>query len=292
MAEGREILPGDVTEADFSAYISSANAAISPFDLEIRSSAHQETGERIYGLINSTSDAMTQLATPFTPDEISFVKRVLDAIFETNNTSRHEILAIQPKQATRLAKAQSNRRESEGAAETQGSTGQGITQLQADKVLKSLVEQGWFEKSRKNYYSLTPRALMELRGWLMETYNEDDESEGEGSESRPLKVKLCYACKEIITYVSPPRWAMNRMLIAYRAKDVLSEVVNADYTIFVREKSSMSRRLANVPFAKQIGRERITWAKEQQLTRADIKPMSVLEGLWRLRMKPKQALTG
>ena len=247
-----------MTEADLSAYISSANTAISPFDLEIRSTVHQVTGSRIYALINSTSDPMTQLATPFTPDEISFVKRVLDGMFETNNTSRNEVMAIQPMQASRLAKAPSNRRESE--AETQGSAGQGITQTQADKVLKSLVEQGWFEKSRKNFYSLTPRALMELRGWLMETYNEDDESDGEGSENRPLKVKLCYACKEIITYVSY-LWRAessgdsnsSRALTILRANDVPNEAANADYTTSARNESSAFRRLASVPFARRIG---------------------------------------
>ena len=121
-------------------------------------------------------------------------------MFETNNTPRHEIMAIKPIQATKLHKAPTNRRESRDAAETQGSTGQSLTMMQAEKVLKSLVEQGWFEKSSKNFYSLSSRALMELRGWLMETYN-DDESENEDGTPRHQKIKTCHACKEIITTV-------------------------------------------------------------------------------------------
>ena len=199
--EGRETQPGDITEPDFKSFVSTANDAIAPFDLEIRSTYHQLTRKRVYALVNSASDPITQLATSFTPDEISFVKRVLDAMFETNNTPRHEIMAIKPIQATKLHKPPSNRRETQNGAETQGSGGQGITMLQAERVLKSLVEQGWFEKSSKNYYSLSPRALMELRGWLMETYNED-ESEEEGRHSRSQRIKMCYACKEIITTVS------------------------------------------------------------------------------------------
>ena len=70
--------------------------------------------------------------------------------------------------------------------------------MQAEKMLKSLVEEGWFEKSKKGFYSLSPRALMELRGWLTETYNDDDDDDDE----RVLKVKLCFACKEIITVVN------------------------------------------------------------------------------------------
>ena len=121
-------------------------------------------------------------------------------MFETNNTPRHEIMAITAIQATKLHKPPSNRRDSENV-ETQGSLGQGITMLQAEKVLKALVEQNWFEKSRNNYYSLSPRALMELRGWLMETYNDNDSDE-ENDQGQVSKVKLCHACKEIITAVS------------------------------------------------------------------------------------------
>ena len=77
----------------------------------------------------------------------------------------------------------------------------GITMIQAERMLKALVDEGWFEKSKKGYYGLSPRALMELRGWLIETYNDLDDDEEEG-EDRVLKIKLCYACKEIITVVS------------------------------------------------------------------------------------------
>ena len=70
---------------------------------------------------------------------------------------------------------------------------------QAEKMLKSLVEQGWFEKSPKGYYSLSPRALMELRGWLLETYNDVEDEEEEETVSK--KIKQCFACKDIITTV-------------------------------------------------------------------------------------------
>lgn len=74
--------------------------------------------------------------------------------------------------------------------------------MQAEKMLKTLVEEGWFEKSRKGYYSLSPRALMELRGWLMETYNDVGDEDEDEEEERVVRVKLCFACKEIITVVS------------------------------------------------------------------------------------------
>ena len=187
-----------MTEADLNSYITAINNAISPYDLEIRSIFHQLTRQRTYALVNSTSDLLTQLATIHSPDEISFVKRLLDAMFETNTTPRHELMAITSMQAVGLAKGPNDRRASQNGAETQGSMGQSLTLMQGEKMLKTLVEEGWFERSRKGFYSLTPRALMELRGWLMETYNEDEEDE----EERGIRIKQCYACKEIITTVS------------------------------------------------------------------------------------------
>ncbi len=72
---------------------------------------------------------------------------------------------------------------------------------QAEKMMKTLVEEGWFEKSIKGFYSLSSRALMELRGWLWETYNDVDVDEGD-EERIPRRIKQCFACKEIITMVS------------------------------------------------------------------------------------------
>ena len=200
--EKRETLPEDVTETDFNAYITAANNAISPFDFEIRSTFHQTSRKRVFALVNSTSDPITQLATTHSADEISFLKRVLDAMFETYNTPRHEVMAITSMQAVRLHKPPSeDRRETQNGSATQGSAGQGLTMMQAEKMLKTLVEEGWFEKSRKGYYSLSPRALMELRGWLMESYNDPGEDAEDGDGDHVLKIKQCYACREIITIV-------------------------------------------------------------------------------------------
>lgn len=196
--ERRKVLPKDVTEADFNTYIAAANDAISAFDLEIRSTEHQTSRKRTYALINSTDDPITQLATSHTADEIGYVKRVLDAMFETNNTSRKEIMAVSSTAAVRLAKAPTDpSRETHSGSATQGSAGQSLTMVQAEKTLKNLVVEGWLELSDKNYYSLSPRALMELRGWLHDTYNDD---EGEEDE-RIVKIRTCWACKEIITVV-------------------------------------------------------------------------------------------
>ncbi|OJJ50275.1 hypothetical protein ASPZODRAFT_1137948 [Penicilliopsis zonata CBS 506.65] len=201
--EGQPTQAEDVTEDDLASYIAAANTAISPFDLEIRSTLRQTTStrpngddgngtqeiraaERVYALVNTTSDALTQLASIYSADEIAFVKRVLDAMFDTHNTRRSEAMVVTGIQAMQLAKAASGSQGVGGAA-------QSLPMSQAESVMKQLVDEGWFEKSRKGFYSLSPRALLELRGWLVATYNDDEDEEA------PQKIKFCAACRDIIT---------------------------------------------------------------------------------------------
>jgi len=51
---------------------------------------------------------------------------------------------------------------------------------------------------RKNWYSLAPRALMELSLYLTQTYNTPESEEDEAPEDGE-KIKCCYACKELLT---------------------------------------------------------------------------------------------
>ena len=204
--EGQPVSPEDVSQGDLASYIAAANTAISPFDLEIRSTLRQiqtdedsnQTPERVYALVNTTSDPLSQLATTYTADEIAFIKRLLDSMFETNNTRRAEAMVVSGMQAMQLAKASSgdaSRRES-GTQQSQGGAAQSLSMSQAEMIMQQLVEEGWFEKSRKGFYSLSPRGLMELRGWLVATYN-DEIDEGR----RANKIKFCAACRDIITVV-------------------------------------------------------------------------------------------
>ena len=195
--EGREVLDNDITIDDLNSYISAANSAISPLDLEIRSTLHQQTKERYYSLVNTTSDALTQLATTYTAEEIAFVKRILDAMFDGhNNKGRREAMCLSGMEAVQLAKPIARRETQNGASQ---SASQGLSMRDAESMMARLVEEGWLEKSAKGFYSLSPRALMELKGWLVETYNEPADEDDD--EPRKDKIKSCHACKDIITVV-------------------------------------------------------------------------------------------
>jgi hypothetical protein len=268
--ENREVLAEDITQADLNSYIAAANSAISPFDLEIRSAKPQialddtnptdntaAATQIVYALVNTTSDPLTQLATTYTVDEIAFVKRLLDAMFETHNTRRSEAMVLSNIQAIQLAKvssSSSSSRTSTDNATNQGGAAQSLTIPQAETMLARLVEEGWFEKSPKGFFSLSPRGLMELRGWLVDTYN-DDEEEG----SRGKRIKFCAACRDIITIVSTPSPVFRRRERGCdadfgRANDVRIAIAQVDYTILAYEASFECSSRSVVLCARPSGR--------------------------------------
>ncbi|KAI5307753.1 hypothetical protein KEM55_007508, partial [Ascosphaera atra] len=195
-AEGRQVAPHDVSNADLNNHITIVNKALSRFDYEIRTAIHQITNERYCALVNSSSDPLTQLATTYTPDEISFIKRVLDAMFETNNTTRREAMAVSSINISNLAKVSAEDRR-ESLSQNAGSV-QSLTMAAAETVTQNLVEQGWLEQAREGIYTLGPRGLLELRDWLIATYNDEEDEEA----GRHLKIKKCLGCKDIVTMVS------------------------------------------------------------------------------------------
>jgi hypothetical protein len=183
-SENTDVSPNDITQEDFLSYIAAANTSLSPLDLEIRSAFHQVTRERMYCLVNvEGGDEGIKLATGLGVEEVGFVKRVIDGMFE-GNTRRREGYCIAGMDAVRLAKG--------------GSGTGGLSMRDAESCLAGLVEGGWLERSERGFYSLSVRALLELRGWLVDTYN-DPEEEGDGEEGGQQKVRFCGACKEIIT---------------------------------------------------------------------------------------------
>lgn len=203
--EDRAVLPNDITRTDFDQYVNTINIAISSSDYEIRgampqtyeksnNSATQESRSRVWALVNTTSDPATQLATKHKPEEIVFVKRVLDKMFDQYNSPTYEIMACTTMQALEVSKP-SGGRQSDVNGNVDGAASIGLTKTQAETILNSLQDEGWLVKVG-NYLTLSPRALLELRDWLRETYNEPAEEEDDEPVER---IKSCAACREIVT---------------------------------------------------------------------------------------------
>ena len=187
------VAAASVSDDDFGTHIALIREAVTPLDLDVRSIRDQISGERMWAIINMHSDPSTQLATIHGPEEIAFIKRLLDSMFEKFNSRRMETMCITAAQARRVARPARDR---DSNANGEGApAAKGLTKVsQVDEVLASLVDEGWLQRSAAGFYSLTPRALMELWGWLHETYNDPDA--GAGAWQR---IKSCEACKEIVT---------------------------------------------------------------------------------------------
>ncbi len=192
-------------------YIAAANNAISKFDYSIRSTISQHDRTRFYALVNNTSDPLTQLATTRTADEVAFVKRVLDAMFDTYNTQRQEVMAITSMQALRLHKPSASDQRRDATQSTQA----GLSMDGAERLMGQMVEEGWFEKSRAGFYSLSPRALIELKQYLVATYNSSDQDEDDDEQegNRYDKIKFCQACKELVTVVCLPKFSFRLLRV-------------------------------------------------------------------------------
>ncbi|KAL1837301.1 hypothetical protein VTJ49DRAFT_4044 [Mycothermus thermophilus] len=191
--------PDSITMADFENFVRTVRDAVEPLDFDVRNTRDQVRGERVWAFINAHSDPVTQLGTTRTPDEVAYIKRLLDAMFDQYNTPRMEVMAVDEGQALRASRPRGRESQINGDAEGEEGTqapavGRPLKHSEVLTLLASLVAEGWLHKSRDGFYSLTPRALMELWSWLMETYNDPD-SDGDWQ-----RIKFCEACKEIVTY--------------------------------------------------------------------------------------------
>lgn len=199
-SSGQAADPEEITEAKFRALMSKMREAVAPLDYDVRSITHQTTREQIWALINAHSDPSTQLATSRNPDEIAFIKRVIDAMFETYNTQRQEVMAVTAAQARKVARPPVRNEQNpdvdgeEAQQQTQQASDRSLKHSEVERLLPSMVEEGWFEQSDEGFYSLSARSIMELRTWLVEAYNDPDAAADEWQ-----RIKFCEACKDIVT---------------------------------------------------------------------------------------------
>lgn len=213
-------------------------------------------------------------------------------MFDTHNTPRLEAMAVSPMQVAQLARvpnvAEQRESAAAAAAAANGGPAAGVAQSlgirEADDMMKKLVEEGWFEESRKGFFTLSPRALMELRGWLVATYNDDDDNYGQGAP-RIDKIKTCLACKDIITVVCFECFLLGPVLLNshshshlylygaineiffHRANDVPSANARVVSTTSVHRTSSAANRRRHVQFANRNGLENTLWANGRLLLR-------------------------
>lgn len=91
-----------------------------------------------WAIVNLESDSYLQLATSHTADEMAFFRRVLDAMFDTNNQLKAEVFAVKRHDAEQL-----HRPPKEHGKERPP----GLTYPQGEAALAAFVAEGWLELS-------------------------------------------------------------------------------------------------------------------------------------------------
>lgn len=106
-------------------------------------------------------------------------------MFDTGNTLHEEIYAVRSNDAANLC----------------SSHGVRLTKTAGEAAIETFIREGWLEKSRAGFITLSERGLLELRGYLTDVFNDVDE-DGE-TVTRSDQIRACHACQEIVTKVVP-----------------------------------------------------------------------------------------
>ncbi|KAJ7046719.1 Nse1 non-SMC component of SMC5-6 complex-domain-containing protein [Mycena alexandri] len=160
-------IPHSGNVADWEAFVAKVNKDLDPLDLEFRHQLEEVSGKDIYAIVNRKGDEIAQMATDYTPGEITFFKAMVEQIMLAPRRS-FSISSLAALREVSALKPKSN-----------------MSKTQTEIVLASFVAKGWLLKSKRGRYSLSTRALLELKPYLESTYAEE--------------VLECTICSDIIT---------------------------------------------------------------------------------------------
>jgi len=146
--------------------------ALRPFDLNLVRRKFAGSDEHVWGVVNLNGDAIAQLATSYTADDVHCYKRILRALSEEPRHQKYQMdlaLLIQ-----------------RGGGEHQGSQPAApskYTASKAEALLNSFVQDNWLHRLEINgKIMLGPKAILELKTFLLEE----------------RLFSLCTFCKEFI----------------------------------------------------------------------------------------------
>lgn len=147
--------PAQIPEDWIKSNIADINDEIRRFDYEIRTFCDQTDPNRTncWAIVNLESDSFLQLATTHTADELAFFRRILDAMFDTNNQLTAEVFAVRRMDAEKLAKP----------PKECGTENKPLTAQDAQDNLAAFVAEGWLVKSEFVLSSSSSSSSEELR---------------------------------------------------------------------------------------------------------------------------------
>uniref|UniRef100_A0A8H7Y5N4 Non-structural maintenance of chromosomes element 1 homolog n=1 Tax=Psilocybe cubensis TaxID=181762 RepID=A0A8H7Y5N4_PSICU len=162
-------IPHRQDRQSWEAFISKINDSLDKLELEFRTLRDETTAYLFKSSVfqvNLKGDEVAQLATDYTPPEITFFKAIVEQIMLAPNESFviSDMAALREPSAIGLTT---------------------VTKIQAEIILASFVQKGWLLKSRAGRYTLSTRSLIELQPYLKSHY--------------PDEILECTICMEILT---------------------------------------------------------------------------------------------
>ncbi|KAG9017085.1 hypothetical protein FRB90_001815 [Tulasnella sp. 427] len=169
----RKVEPNVEALQEWGPFLGNVKHLLDPLGLDIKGTVIEDTGEKALILVNLVRDEIAQLATAYTATEITFFKQIVELIVMAPNESYSagEITCL--KEGLQLP------------------AGMKVPLRHATKLLGSFAANGWLHKSKRSRYSLGPRAVVELRGYLTETYEEEN-------------LQICPTCSGLVFKVNVP----------------------------------------------------------------------------------------
>ncbi|XP_028417117.1 non-structural maintenance of chromosomes element 1 homolog isoform X2 [Dendronephthya gigantea] len=165
-----EVFQDNFDPANFQRCINTINNALQPLFLEIRKGVSEDDGKYYYGLVNSSEDQISKLATSYTAHDVEYFRKVLDTFVQSDDGTATSVELLH------------------GAADLQKS----MSASHAEKLLNMWVKGKWLSQSLGDYW-LGPRAVLELQPYLKRVY-EDYVMDCKICMDFVLRGQSCVAC--------------------------------------------------------------------------------------------------
>ena len=151
-------------------FVYSVNKALEPLFMEIRRGQSEEDGDIYYALVNCTEDEQSKLATEYNPQEVEYIKKILESIIISDEGCVSSIDLIN------LASDLTKR----------------MTAQAAETIMNQLLSQHWLTESH-GQHSLGPRALIELGQYIKKNFK-DAVSECIMCQDMVIRGDVCLHC--------------------------------------------------------------------------------------------------
>lgn len=136
--------------------ISSINAALFSFGLELRSGIDEESEKLVWALVNTFEDEISQYATDYLSQELAYLNKLFEAII----TDHEEQFFITLTDALNL-QLQASVQNPEYAPSQLNTSG--LTKAERSLLIETYIKDGWLTRTKLGYLTIGVRAILELK---------------------------------------------------------------------------------------------------------------------------------